>query len=75
LDNDGQIQQLSFLDKNDTRLYDITYLDYRSYGESRIPVTLLIQDAAGRKIHLSLTTFIPNPPIKESVFRLTESGS
>jgi hypothetical protein len=75
LDNDGQIQQLSFLDKNDKRLYDITYLDYRSYGESRIPVTLLIQDAAGRKIHLSLTKFIPNPPIKESVFRLTESGS
>ncbi len=74
LDGVGQVQQLVFLGKDDTPLYDITYLDYQAHGESRIPATLLIQDAGGRKIHLSLTRFIPNPPIKESVFRLTEPG-
>jgi len=75
LDKVGQVQQLVFLEKENTPLYVITYLDYQAHGESRIPATLLIQDAGGRKIHLSLTRFIPNPPIKESVFRLTEPGS
>lgn len=71
----GQVQQLVFLNKDNTPIYDITYLDYQAHGENRIPATLLVQDTAGRKIHLTLTRFIPNPPIKESVFRLTESGS
>ncbi len=75
LDKVGQVQQLVFLGKENIPLYDITYLDYQSHGKSRIPATILIQDARGRKIHLSLTRFIPNPPIKESVFRLTEPGS
>jgi hypothetical protein len=75
MDKDGQVQRLLFLDKNNAPLYDITYLDYKTHGGSRIPATLLIQDAAGRKIHLTLTRFIINPPIKESVFRLTEPGS
>ncbi|MCP3941374.1 MAG: DUF4292 domain-containing protein [Desulfobacteraceae bacterium] len=75
LDTNKKVQQLLFLDKDDTRLYEITYLNYQSYGKNRIPVTLLIQDATGQKIHLSFTRFIPNPPIKESVFRLTAPGS
>jgi len=75
MDKEGQVQQLVFLNKDNTPLYDITYLDYQAHGNSRIPATLLVQDAPGRKIHLTLTRFIPNPPIKESVFRLTEPGS
>jgi len=75
LDKEGQVRQLVLLDKEDIPLYNITYLDYQTHGKSRIPATLLIQDAGGRMIHLSLTRFIPNPPIKESIFRLTESGS
>jgi len=75
LDTVGQVQQLVFLDRDNTPLYDITYLDYQAHGQSRIPGTLLIKDGAGRSIRLTFTRFIPNPPIKESVFRLTESGS
>lgn len=71
----GKVQQLVFLDKDNLPIYDITYIDYQAYGKSRIPATLLVKDVAGKKIHLTLTKFIPNPPIKESVFRLTESGS
>jgi hypothetical protein len=71
----GKVQQLVFLDKDNISIYDITYIDYQTYGESRIPATLFVKDAAGKKILLTLTKFIPNPPIKESVFRLTESGS
>ncbi len=71
----GQLQQLIFLDKDNMPLYDITYLGYQAHGENRIPAALLVQDSAGRKIHLTLTRFIPNPLIKESVFRLTEPGS
>ena len=75
LNNVGKVQQLVFLDKDNMPIYDITYIDYQAYGESRIPATLLVKDPAGKKIRLTLTQFIPNPPIKESVFRLTESGS
>jgi len=75
LNNVGKVQQLVFLDKDRLPIYDITYIDYQAYGESRIPASLLVKDPAGKKIRLTLTQFIPNPPIKESVFRLTESGS
>jgi hypothetical protein len=75
IDKVGQLQQLVLLDKANIPRYDITYLDYQAHGPSLIPATLSVRDATGRKIHLTLTRFIPNPPIKESVFRLTESGS
>lgn len=75
VDKEDQVQRLVLLDKDNIPLYDITYLDYQTHGKSRIPATLLLQDTRGGRIHLSLTRFIPNPPIKESVFRLTESGS
>ena len=71
----NQVQRLVSFKRDNTPLYDITYLAYQTHGQSRIPATLLIQDVAGRQIRISLTRFIPNPPIKESVFRLTESGS
>jgi hypothetical protein len=75
VDEQNQVQRLVSLSRDNTPLYDITYLDYQTHGQSRIPATLLIQNVAGRQILLSLTRFIPNPPIKESVFRLTEPGS
>jgi len=74
-DKEGQMRRLVFLDNDNTRLYSITYLDHTAHGRSLIPATMLIQDAKDRKIHLNFTRFIPNPSIKESVFRLTESGS
>ena len=74
-DKEGQVQKLSSLNGNGTPIYDITYLNYKYVGLNHIPVTLLIQDFLGRKIHISLTRFISNPPIKESIFKLTESGS
>ena len=75
VDEHHQVQRLVALNRDNTPLYDITYLAYQAHGQSRIPATLLIQDVAGRQIHISLTRFIPNPPIKESVFRLTAPGS
>lgn len=74
-DPDGMVQQLFFLDQNSALIYDITYLEHQPFGTNQVPVTLLFQDALGRKIHLHLNRFIPNPPIKESVFQLTETGS
>ena len=75
VDEHNQVQRLVSLKADNTPLYDISYLAYQTHGQSRIPATLLIQDVADRQIRISLTRFIPNPPIKESVFRLTASGS
>lgn len=72
---EGEVQQLLFLDQNYSLIYDISYGEYQTFGENKIPVTLLIQDAMGRKIHINLTRFMPNAPIKETVFQLTETGS
>ena len=75
MNKDGQIRKLLSLNHNKTPVYDITYLDFKYFGLNHIPVTLLVQDSLGRKIHINLTRFIPNPPLKESIFKLTESGS
>ena len=75
MNKDGQIQRVLSLDSKGSPAYDITYLDYQLLGLNNIPVTLMIKDSFGRKIHINLTRFIPNPPLKESIFKLTESGS
>ncbi|OQY53454.1 MAG: hypothetical protein B6230_00020 [Desulfobacteraceae bacterium 4572_89] len=75
MNKNGQIQRILSLDSKGAPAYDITYLDYRFLGLNNIPVALKIQDSLGRKIHITLTRFIPNPPLKESIFKLTESGS
>lgn len=72
---DGEVQQLMSLDQDYHLIYDIIYGEYQTFEGNQVPVTLLIQDAMGRKVHINLTRFMPNAPVKESVFQLTETGS
>lgn len=54
-------------------LHEMTVKRYKSYDFDDIPVEIEIKDMDGGKLILEITNFQVNPPIKESVFQLTES--
>jgi hypothetical protein len=47
---------------------------YKRYGYNDIPVKIELKNMQGRKLTLEITDFVPNPPIKASIFRLTDPG-
>ncbi len=55
-------------------LYKITIIKYKTYDFGDIPVKIEIKDTKNRRLVLEITNFLPNPLIKDSVFRLTGSG-
>ncbi len=57
---------------NENLIYKIIIQKYKRYGSDNIPVQLIIKDDNNKKLFLEITSFIVNPPIKESVFQLTE---
>ncbi|CCK80013.1 hypothetical protein [Desulfobacula toluolica] len=70
--NNGNVDELIFTDPGGKLLYQITPTKYKAYDFGDIPIKIEIQDTNERKLTLGITDFIANPPIKESVFLLTE---
>ena len=70
----GKIYGLKSRDLSGKILYEIMITQYKIYDFGDIPIKIEIKDMNNRKLTLDITNFQPNPPIKESVFRLTESG-
>ncbi|MBU8848166.1 MAG: DUF4292 domain-containing protein [Desulfobacterales bacterium] len=70
----AKVEGLKVTDSSKKLLYDMTIINYKAYDFGNIPVKIEIKDKDNRKLTLEITNFLPNPPIKESVFRLTESG-
>ncbi len=56
-------------------LYEVQPLLHPLLVGSRIPSELTIRDMTGRVLTLEITDFEVNPPIKETVFQLTDKGS
>lgn len=73
LNTDGRVSLLKHFEKE--LVYEIRYLEYQAINSFVIPSEIKVMDRDGRTITISLERFTPNPPLKESVFRLTESGS
>lgn len=71
----GMPRSLTRRDGSGQTVYDFAVLCVKSLPGRDIPEKLLIRDTLSRTIDLTITRFIPNPPIKESVFVLTEPGS
>ncbi len=69
-----KIDGLKSRDLSGKILYEIMITQYKIYDFGDIPIKIEIKDMNNRKLTLDITNFQPNPPIKESVFRLTESG-
>ena len=69
----GKIKGLKTTDASGKLLYEMTIIKYKAHDFGNIPVKIEIKDKDNRKLTLEITNFLPNPPIKESVFQLTES--
>ncbi|MBU0463191.1 MAG: hypothetical protein KKE12_06195 [Proteobacteria bacterium] len=81
----GETQSLCFNDKgkidglistnlSGELLYEMKITQYKTYDFGEIPVTIEIKDMDNRKLILDITSFQANPAIKDTIFRLTESG-
>jgi len=69
----GKVAGLKMTDYEGTLLYDMTIIKYKTYNFGDIPIQIKLKDKDNKILMLSITNFLPNPPIKESVFQLTES--
>jgi outer membrane lipoprotein-sorting protein len=73
LNSKGRIDSLKTTDSSGNILYEMTITKYKDNDFGNIPVKIEIKDNDNRKLTLEIINFLPNPPIKESVFQLTES--
>lgn len=73
LNSTGRVEGLRTINSSGKILYEMTITEYRDTDFGSIPVKIEIKDTDDRKLTLVITDFQPNPPIKESVFRLTGS--
>ena len=74
-DDQGRVTRYRLLDKDNALVYGIWYNDFKPFGEHVLPGALTIADRSGRTLDLTVSTLIPNAPVKESIFRLTGAGS
>lgn len=74
VDKNGNVDGIKSEDSGEDLLYDMAIKKYKTYGVNDIPVRIEISSAQEEKLILHIINFLSNPPIKESVFRLTESG-
>jgi len=75
LEEDDTIQVLRLLDKEGAARYEIVFHAFDTMGAYTIPVHMTIFSKKLLKAHIRITRFWPNIPVKESVFRLTQTGS
>lgn len=70
----GKIHGLKSRNLSGKLLYEIMITQYKIYDFGDIPVKIEIKDMDNRKLTLDITSFQPNPLVKESVFQLTGPG-
>jgi len=73
-DDQGKIDRLNSTGFSGKQLYEVIITQYKTYDFGEVPEKIEITDKNNKKLLLHITNFQPNPPIKASVFRLTEPG-
>jgi hypothetical protein len=71
----GRVLSLTLMDKEEIPVYRLEYKGYERIEDALIPKKLVLTGPTGKQLDISLYNFTPHAPVKESVFRLTESGS
>lgn len=74
INSNGKTDRLVNSSGAEDLLYEMIIKKYKPYGPGDIPVEIEIKDKNGRKLTLEIRNFQPNPPIKDALFELTESG-
>lgn len=68
------LYQMTCISSSREPLYDYRILAYEPHDFGQLPTTIEITDQKNRKLSLSITHFVANPQVKDSVFVLTEQG-
>ncbi len=71
----GQVTGYRILDGDFIPVFGVEFKDFEKRKTFIVPTVFFLYDAAGRTLEIALTGFVPNAPVKESMFRLTGSGS
>ena len=71
----GKIEKLECFTRENRPDYTLLYKNFTSMQGLEIPQDFSIQDPQGQRMDIQVLKFLPNAPIKETVFRLTPSGS
>jgi len=71
----GQVIRYRILDKDFIPIFGIEFKNFKTKKNFLIPTLLSFYDTAGQTLEIALTGLVPNAPVKESIFRLTGSGS
>lgn len=74
VDKKETVEGLKLMDNDGTLLYTMAITGYQTYDSNDIPVQIKFTDKDSQTLTLTILNFLPNPAIKESVFRLTEPG-
>ncbi|MFO7913438.1 MAG: hypothetical protein R6V15_14855 [Desulfotignum sp.] len=75
LQTDDTIKVLRLLDKEGDARYEINFHAFDTIGAYTIPVHMTIFSEKLLKAHIRIKRFLPNIPVEDSVFRLTQTGS
>lgn len=75
MDPDRGISAILLRNRDESPLYELRYLAFEEMNGHQVPREITVHDNHHRIISLTITRFIPNAPLKESVFRLTDPGS
>lgn len=71
----GRVAKFRLMDKDENLLYAIIYNQFQEQNKILIPTDISIEDGSGRTLDITLSGLVPNAPVKESMFRLTGTGS
>lgn len=72
-DESGITTRYRLLDKKMNVIFGIWYSQFFKHDNFILPGVITIKDGDQRTVEISLKNFMPNIPVKESVFRLTGS--
>lgn len=75
LDPEGRVRRYWLTRNGGNLVYSMAYTAFKTSNGISTPSGLTLSDGNGRTLRLELTRLIPNADVKESVFRLTPSGS
>ncbi len=71
----GEVAEFRLIDQDGTLLYALIYRQFQEKNGILIPTDISIEDGSGRTLEITLSDLVPNAPVKESMFRLTGTGS
>ncbi len=68
----NQIKEYIITDWKIKPVYKVIFYDFIKINSAIIPSKMLIQDSLNREVSLKITKFYKNPPVKKTLFSLTE---